>query len=268
MSVYFRKSSDDNNLLESNNVESSIDSGHPETIQQKIPIVPLKSLIKSFSLRSKKVIVPKTVGPSPSTGKRGAHILELSRKIQNEPPKKKSKIGESTQNETVESTVGSATLGELVVTPEGSPARTAPWLPRTYSPYASPSTGILKKRALVEESEDAAEGSYSPASSASKSRRVSFADPEVSHSVKISPIKKQLSRIRTRRSLIRTYNDSLSNEKPTGELSVELENVSESSEVRMKYECVALVCVDFQFYYLSRNLLVRKLFRPSMKILQ
>jgi hypothetical protein len=98
----------------------------------------------------------------------------------------------------------------------------------------------LKKRGLLEESEDASENYCSPASSASKSRRVSFADPEVSHSVKISPIKKQLSRIRTRRSLIRIYDDSMSNEQPTAELIGILENVSESSEVRIEYEFIDL----------------------------
>lgn len=232
MSVYFRKPSELNHLMENNNVEDSADSAPPEIIQQKIPIAPLKSMIKSFTVRTKKVFVPK-IGPSPSSGKRGAHILELSRKIQNEPPNKKAKKGDSPQKETVECTVSSASLGEFSVTPEGSPARTAPWLPRTYSPYASPSTGILKKRAPVEESEDAAEDS--PASSASKARRVSFADPEVSHSVKISPIKKRLSRLRTRRSLIRTYDDSLSVQEQTEESRMMEESLSNESEVRTKY---------------------------------
>lgn len=192
-------------------------------------------MIKSFSLRTKKGAAPKSVGPSPTTGKRGAHILELSRKIHNEPPSKKSKKGDSPQKEIGDSPICNTSMGELVVTPEGSPARTAPWLPRTYSPYASPSTGILKKRAVIEESEEVGEGSYSPASSSCKSRRVSFADPEVSHSVKISPIKKRLSRARTRRSLITTYDDSLNSEEPSlkeeMESSVSTENASECLEV-------------------------------------
>lgn len=174
------------------------------TMPQKIPLVQFKSMMKSLSMRTKKVGTPKSIGPSPSTGKRGAQILELSRKIHNEPPNKKSKKTESPQREGVESTIA---LGETVITPEGSPARTQQWIPRTYSPFASPSTSILKKRAQIDESADPVEGS--PASSASKSRRVSFADPEVSHSVKISPVNKKLTRNRTRRSLITTYEVSL-----------------------------------------------------------
>ena len=250
ISVYYRKPSEDTPLLENNNVETLVDSAHPEAVQQKKTVVPLKSLIKSFSLRTKKV-VPKTLGPSPSTGKRGAHILELSRKIQNEPPNKKSKKGESPQKETVDSTVSSASLAEFSITPEGSPARTAQWLPRTYSPYASPSTGILKKRAPVEESEDAADGS--PASSASKARRVSFADPEVSHSVKISPIKKRLLRTRTRRSLIRTYDDSMSAQEHIEESSMIEGSVSSESEVRIKFESLILLLEILNFIICLEN---------------
>ncbi|KAI9556357.1 hypothetical protein GHT06_018931 [Daphnia sinensis] len=231
-------------VLENNNIEGLLGSTHPETHQQKQPFVPLKSLIKSFSLRTKKGTVPKSVGPSPTTGKRGAHILELSRKINNEPPSKKSKKTDSPQKEVGDSPICNTSMGELVVTPEGSPARTAPWLPRTYSPYASPSTGILKKRAIIEESEEVGEGSYSPASSACKARRVSFADPEVSHSVKISPIKKRLSRARTRRSLITTYDDSLNSEEPSlkeeNESSVSIENATECLEKSPADEVVSL----------------------------
>ncbi|KAK4023666.1 hypothetical protein OUZ56_009065 [Daphnia magna] len=234
LTVEQRKPPIDVPVLENNNIEGLIGSTHPETLQQKLPFVPLKSLIKSFSLRTKKGAAPKSVGPSPTTGKRGAHILELSRKIHNEPPSKKSKKGDSPQKEIGDSPICNTSMGELVVTPEGSPARTAPWLPRTYSPYASPSTGILKKRAVIEESEEVGEGSYSPASSSCKSRRVSFADPEVSHSVKISPIKKRLSRARTRRSLITTYDDSLNSEEPSLkeeiESSVSTEYASECLE--------------------------------------
>lgn len=243
MDLSFRKLPIDVPVLENNNIEGLIGSTHVETVQQKLQNVPLKSLIKSFSLRTKKSATPKSIGPSPTTGKRGAHILELSRKIHNEPPSKRSKRGESPHKEVADSTIGNASIGERVVTPEGSPARTAPWLPRTYSPYASPSTGILKKRALVEELEDAGEGSYSPASSVCKSRRVSFADPEVSHSVKISPIKKRLSRARTRRSLIATYDDSLNSEEPSlkeeVESSISVIDVSESIEVRTLHICLS-----------------------------
>ncbi|XP_057374460.1 telomere-associated protein RIF1-like [Daphnia carinata] len=231
-------------VLENNNTEGLIGSAHPETLQQKLPLVPLKSLIKSFSLRTKKGTVPKSVGPSPTTGKRGAHILELSRKIHNEPPSKKSKKTDSPPKEIGDSPICNTSMGELVVTPEGSPARTAPWLPRTYSPYASPSTGILKKRAIVEDSEEVGEGSYSPASSACKARRVSFADPEVSHSVKISPIKKKLSRARTRRSLITTYDNSLISEEPSLkeeiESSVSIENASKCLEDAPANEVVSI----------------------------
>lgn len=197
--------------MEVANSETCSENVQSETLQQKTPsIMPYKSYIKSFCLRSKRGGTPKSIGPSPTTGKRGAQILELSRKIQSEPPNKKSKIRESPQKETADPT----SVGERVVTPEGSPARTSAWLPRTYSPYASPSTSILKKRSLVEESEETEVTSYSPVSSASKSRRVSFADPEVSHSVKISPIKKRLTRTRTRRSLITTYGDTSFIEEP------------------------------------------------------
>ena len=178
-------------------------------------MVPFKSMMKSLTLRTKKISTPKSIGPSPSTGKRGAHILELSRKIQNEPPSKKTKKGESPQTEGQSGESVHISVVETVVTPEGSPARTQQWIPRTYSPFASPSTGILKKRALLlEEPVEAGEAlAFSPASSASKSRRVSFADPEVSHSVKISPVNnKRLSRNRTRRSLITTYETSLDKE--------------------------------------------------------
>lgn len=213
-------------MLENNNQEVLSDSAQSGTLPQKPPFVPYnKSLMKSFALRTRKAVPHKNIGPAPSTGKRGAQILELSRKIQNEPPSKKLRKAESPPKEAlIEPASSSVTIGELVITPNGSPARTTQWIPKIYSPCASPSTGILKKRANVEESEDIAEVTFSPAS-ASKSRRVSFADPEVSHSVKISPIKKRLSRARTRRSLITTYDDSLNES-----------NVNEECETRSSVE--------------------------------
>ena len=232
--MYYRKNSQDEiPVLENNNHEVLSDSVQSATLPQKAPFQ-YKSLMKSFGLRTRKAVPQKSIGP---TGKRGAHILELSRKIQNEPPSKKSRKGESPPKETV-SEPASNTIGEVVITPNGSPARTTQWVPRTYSPYASPSTGILKKKSTVDDSEDAAEGSYSPVSSASKSRRVSFADPEVSHSVKISPIKKRLSRARTRRSLISTYDSSLPNEEPSVKENVPSSSVEETialSDVSLTY---------------------------------
>lgn len=217
-----------------------------------MPIVAYKNLIKNLGLRTKKIGAIHKTGPTPSTGKRGAQILELSRKIQNEPPSKKSRKAESPQKETPE-VVTTVSMGELVVTPEGSPARTALWLPRTYSPYASPSTGILKKRIVVEESEEIGEGSFSPASSASKGRRVSFADPEVSHSVKISPVKKRLSRARTRRSLIATYENSLVSEESIdqggNESETPSESVNEVPQVIEKLSVWNLVCILISVIY-------------------
>ncbi len=227
-------------MLENNNHEVLSDSAQPGTLPQKPPFVPYnKSLMKSFGLRTKKAIPHKNIGPAPSTGKRGAQILELSRKIQNEPPSKKLRKGESPPKEALiePASSSSVTIGELVITPNGSPARTTQWIPKIYSPCASPSTGILKKRANIEESEDIAEVTFSPAS-ASKSRRVSFADPEVSHSVKISPIKKRLSRARTRRSLITTYDNSLneSNAKEECETTSSVENAAiDLSKVSIVY---------------------------------
>lgn len=175
-----------NNLDALNETQTESQSQKAQTFLLKNP------LLKTYAIKKK---VP-LKGPAPSSSKRGAQMLELSRKItRNEPPSKKLRKTDSSP--------GDEASGEVVVTPEGSPARTAKWIPRTYSPYASPSTGILKKRQQMNEEAD--DGCDSPISSASKARRVSFADPEVSHSVKISPAKKRLTRTRTRRSLISTY---------------------------------------------------------------
>lgn len=259
LNFVFRKSQHEIPLIEVTSSESPSEAVPQETLQ-KMPVVPYKSLIKSFGLRTKKVIGPKTIGPSPSTGKRGAQILELSRKIQNEPPNKKIKKGESPQKEIIE-VVNCAVLGELVVTPEGSPARTAPWIPRIYSPYASPTTSILKKRALLEEPEDGAEHSFSPASSASKARRVSFADPEVSHSVKISPVKKWSTRTRTRRSLINTYENSQSDQK----INLEADrSVLDSNENKIQ---ISQVSSAFDFQKLKANLIQMYNFVRNLKVI-
>jgi hypothetical protein len=53
-------------------------------------------------------------------------------------------------------------------------------------------------------------------------------------------LKKKLSRIRTRRSLIRTNDDSMSDEQPTEELIGKFENVSQSSEVRIEHDFIDL----------------------------
>jgi len=97
-----------------------------------------------------------------------------------------------------------------------------PWTAKTYSPYASPSTGILKKKSILATEEGTAGSEEysvenSPISSASKARRVSFADPEVSHSVKISPARARTkltrsSSNRLRRSLIISYGQNASDD--------------------------------------------------------
>ena len=155
-------------------------------------------------------------GPASCTGGRAAQILELSRK-------KVNKDDASPRQDTEDKTMD---IGQVVMTPEGSPARTKPWVPRTYSPFASPSTaGILKKRPRGGDEEvEEASGDGSPVSSACKSRRVSFADPAVSHLAKISPMPVRLSTGRTRRSLISTY------EKPSGSSEAEAQDTSSVQE--------------------------------------
>ena len=155
-------------------------------------------LLKTFSSRAKSKLTPKR---SPSTSQRGAQILELSRKIHNEPSNKRSHKEElSPKDKQPTSKLANTTSS----TPESSPARAEKWLRHTYSPYASPSSGILKKKLNGNDDiDDLGEGSPG----FSKSRRVSFADPEVSRSVTIQSTPKRLSR--TRRSLITTYNKSV-----------------------------------------------------------
>jgi len=159
--------------------------------------------------------------PGPASGGRAAQILELSRK-------KVIKDDASPRQETEDKTMD---IGQVVMTPEGSPARTKPWVPRTYSPFASPSTaGILKKRPRAgdEETEEAS-GEGSPVSSACKSRRVSFADPAVSHLAKISPMPARLSTGRTRRSLISTY------DKSSGSSEAEAQDSSSVQELSLNH---------------------------------
>ena len=193
-------------MADVNSLDMFSETVQPDVMKKMYP----PRLIKAITLRTKKKLVPKQKGPSPSTGQfRGAQILELSRKIQNEPPNKKPRKEESVSplNKAEKNINNNLTIS---LTPEGSPARTeTPWIRHTYSPYASPSSGILKKR--LGQGDDAEEMTAvtdgSPMNSA-KSRRVSFADPEVSRSVTIQPTPRRLSR--TRRSLITTYSKSIS----------------------------------------------------------
>lgn len=186
-----------------NSLDIFAETTQPDVVKKMYP----PKLLKTFTTRAKKKLTPtRHKGPSPSSGQfRGAQILELSRKIQNEPPNKKARKEDSPPSEKTTKNINNNLTVSL--TPEGSPVRVETWVRHTYSPYASPSSGILKKRLQGDDGEDMAHHDGSPVSS-TKSRRVSFADPEVSRSVTIQPTPKRLSR--TRRSLITTYSKSIS----------------------------------------------------------
>lgn len=181
-------------------------------------------LLKTFSSRAKSKLPPKR---SPSTSQRGAQILELSRKIHNEPPNRKPHKEELSPKDKPPTSKSANTTSST--TPESSPARAETWLRHTYSPYASPSSGILKKKANGNDDEDLGEGSPG----FFKSRRVSFADPEVSRSVTIQSTPKRLSR--TRRSLLTTYNKTVVTGEPESD-GLKDSNVLEVSrhDYRMK----------------------------------
>ena len=189
---------------DANSLDIFTETSQPDVTKKMYP----PKLLKTFTTRAKKKLTPTRLkGPSPSSGQlRGAQILELSRKIQNEPPNKKARKEDSPPSEKITKNINNNLMVSL--TPESSPVRVEDWVRHTYSPYASPSSSILKKRLQGDDGEDVANHEGSPISSTSKSRRVSFADPEVSRSVTIQPAPKRLSR--TRRSLISTYSKSIS----------------------------------------------------------
>ena len=194
------------------------DSSQQQEVGQK-PAAPAtaalqpKKFLKDHCTKAKASLLNKNRGHSPNTGKRGAHILELSRKISNEPPSKKPKmVSLSPSGMYDKRSVGDASVA---ASSEGSPAREKePWVRHTYSPYASPSGGILKKRPHADES-DSVENSPT---SLTKNRRVSFAFPEVSDSVDIPKVRST----RTRRSLLGTYKPGHNEPETQGAIAAEV----------------------------------------------
>ena len=170
---------------------------------------------------------------SPST-QRGAQILEMSRKIQSEPPRKKLKSSSPAGKEKCESQ-----------TTFDSPVRPVdPWVRHTYSPNASPGGSILKKKALAEDC-DSTENSPS----SSKNRRVSFADPEISDSVDIPSARKSRTS-RTRRSLMNIYT------KPNFDITITTAAAPVAASVEeAEEEFVRSVCVDLLFVVLATGLM-------------
>ena len=190
---------------------------------QSIPkmIPPPGKLPKNHCIKARKMVPEsRAYKCSPSTGKRGARILELSRKmLENGPPNKKFKpdqvVSQSTVNPVPEAPLSTEE------NPASSPIRTSePWARHTYSPYASPSAGILKKLA------DSNSLDCSP-NSLTKDRRVSWAYPEVSESVDI-PLASNSRSSRTRRSLLKNYPAPSNSEGESSSLSQPVESAPTS----------------------------------------